>query len=991
MTTRWLSWLIVISLLSINMITLLQNETINADYVNSQEVIKLKYNFSTPLYSSVEIFNDEYARLHLEELPLSGREGEPCIPVKPLRILLPESTTVEKITVDVSEVKILEIDDFNSIELGAMTHSFSRQPIELEYKSITPNYNINELYPSYHYKNLGIQYFRGYAILHINLYPVQYLGKTNSLYYYDEISVEVETKETSRNLLFRGDAEEDIIKMVENAEVLTSYGNDNSFNYNGADNYDYIIITTEGLKNSSGEYTFDDLLNFRESQGLSCTYKTVEEIYDEYIGVDDAEKIRNFIKYAYMNWGTTWVLIGGDVGTVPIRELYDIDGKEPDETDMTSDLYYQCLDGDYNYDGDEYWGEKYDGINGEGIDLYAEVYIGRAPVDNFDDVSFFVEKTLAYENSDWTIDNYLKRHLSAGEMVWPGNGGYGSGYVERCIDRCFDYGQDTYGIPSSKYSIIELYERDMSWTYLDAIDEINQGVHIINHVGHGSMNAAMKISIYDIPNLNNFGKYGLFYSQACHSGKLEGRDQCIAEKWVLEEKKGGFAAIMNTGYGYGSLVDYDGADNRYAREFFDALFSPHEQISRIGKANQDSKEDNFYRLEDDNMYHVYYDTLLFGDPYVEIKGAEDTKADFTWQPSYPLIGETINFYDKSNGDLIYREWDFGDGGHSILENPSHAYTGEGIFEVVLTVYDFEGYMSSVSYDIEVKDQWDPFAIAEPEYYYGYNFTVEFNGNDSWDPDGYIVSYQWNFDDGTTSDIANPIHVFLSEGTYDVRFSVIDNDDNIDTVFCMIVLEEQFPPDIPNKPFGPTGTFTGETYTYTAVTTDPEGNDIKYGWDFGDGSSIKWSDWYNSGETCNISYKWNTLGDHLVRVKVRDIHDAESYWSDPLIVTTTDNKDPTVNILDPEKALYILNKKVIPFFITFTIGSIDFNVSASDESGISRVVFYIDDEPMAEVQSEPYAWTWRRGSILRHRHTVNVVAYDNAGRYSSEELIIWKFL
>lgn len=991
MTTRWLSWLIVFSIISINLVTVLQNETINADDVNNQEIITLNYNFSRPSYSSVEIFNDEYARLQLEELPLSGKEGEPCIPIKPLRILLPESTIVEKITVDTSEAQIFEITDFTSIELGGMTHSFSHEPLEFQYQSIISSYNSNLLYPSFHYKNLGIQYFRGYAILHLNLYPVQYLGKTNSLYYYDNINVVVETKETSRNPLFRDDAKNDIKMMVENPEVLTGYGISETFNSKVSNNYDYVIITTEGLKSSSGTYTFDDLLNFRESQGLSCTYKTVEDIYDEYTGFDNQEKIRNFIKDAYMNWNTSWVLIGGDVGKVPIRELYDIDGKEQDEVDMTSDLYYQCLDGNYNYDGDDKWGEKYDGVNGEEIDLYAEVYIGRAPVDDENDVSFFVEKTLAYENSDWTINNYLKRHLSAGEVVWPGNGGYGSGYVERCIDRCFDYNQDTYGIPSSKFSIIELYERDMSWTYLDAIDEIDQGVHIINHVGHGSLNAAMKISIYDVPNLNNFGKYGLFYSQACHSGKLEGRDECIAEKWVLAEKKGGFAAIMNTGYGYGSVSDYDGADNRYAREFYDALFSPHEQISRIGKANQDSKEDNYYRLEDDNMYHVYYDTLLFGDPYVEIKGAEDTKADFKWEPSYPLIGETISFTDKSTGDLIYREWDFGDGEYSIKKNPSHAYSGEGVFEVVLTVYDIEGYMSSITYDIEVQDEWDPFAIADPEYYYGYNFTVEFNGSESWDPDGVIVSYLWNFDDGATSDLANPIHEFTSEGTYEVRFSVIDNDDNMDTKFCLVILEKQFPPDVPDSPYGSTGAFTGDTYYYTATTTDPEGNDIKYGWDFGDGSPVQWSGWYSSGESCNFSHTWNTLGDHLVRVKVRDIHDAESYWSDPLTVTISDNKDPTVGILDPELALYILNKKVSPFFITVAIGKVDINVSAYDSSGISRVVFYVDNEPMAEVLSEPYLWTWKRGSIIKHRHTVKIVAYDNSGRYTSEELIIWRFL
>ena len=966
-------------------------EMIGAEEINNQNAVCLSYIFSSPSYTTVEIYGGEFTRVGLEDLPLSGKEGEPRLPVKPLRILLPASTIVKEISVEVSEAKALEITDLNSMELGGKTHCLSKQPSELQNQSRISLYNKAQLYPSQIYKNLGVQYFRGYAILHVNLYPVQYLGETNTLYYYDRMSVVVEVTETSGNSLYRGDARNDIKKMVENPEALMSYKLDTTINSQSSDTYEYIIITTEELKNASGEYTFDDLLNYRISQGLSCTYKTVEDIENEYEGTDTQEKIRNFIRDAYLNWNTTWILLGGDVGKVPIRFLYDIDGGEQDEDEMTSDLYYQCLDGNYNYDGDAVWGEKNDGVDGEIIDLYAEVYVGRAPVDDEVDISAFVEKTLAYENSEWGVDEYLEKHLSAGEIVWSGNGGYGSGYVERCIDFCSDYGHETNGIPTRKYSIIELYERDASWSFTDAMDAIDEGVSIINHVGHGSVNAAMKISIYDVLSLENTGEYGLFYTQACHSGQLEKSDECIAERWVNAEKVGGFAAIMNTGYGYGSLYDYDGADNRYAREFFDALFSPHEEISRIGKANQDSKEDNYYRLDEANMYHVYYDTLLFGDPYVEIKGAEDTKADFTWDPSYPLIGETISFTDKSTGDLIYREWNFGDGKYSTKKNPTHAYTGESVYIVTLTIYDVEGYMSTITHNVEVRAQWPPFAIAEPEYYYGGNLTVEFCGDNSWDPDGYIVSYQWNFDDGTTSDIPNPTHEFPLNDAYNVRFSVVDNDGNMDTLFCNIIIQEQSPPDTPDAPSGQTDALTGNTYVYTVVTLDPEGDDIQYGWNFDDGGSIQWSEWYSSDESCSMSHTWNSLGTHLVRVKARDIWGGESNWSDPLMVTTEDDDNPIVQILKPEAAIYFGNKKILPFFTPVGIGSLDIEILANDSSGIDRVEFYVDGEPVAEVRSEPYTWTWKGGSLFRHQHTVKIIAYDNSGHYTSKELVVWKFL
>ncbi len=483
------------------------------------------------------------------------------------------------------------------------------------------------------------------------------------MYYYDKISLSIQTTESAyKNILQKFDDREKIVNIVENPEMISSYPDEDSGSFNpGSADYEYVIITTEDLKNASGNYTFYDLIDKRINDGLTCNIKTVEDIYQEYTGVDNQEKIRNFIKDAYLNWNTKWVLIGGDVEKVPIRYLYDIDGVEADEERITSDVYYQCLDGDYNYDKDGNWGEEYDGVNGDKIDLLAEIYIGRAPVDDENDISAFVEKTLSYENTDWFDDPYVQNVLSCGENLWTGPGGDGSGYVERCIDYCTDYNQNTYGIPSDHFTITKLYESLGSWTDEDAINIIDDGVSIINHVGHGTVLAAMKLTISELDELNNTDKYGVFYTQACHSGQLEKVDECFGERWVNIPKKGGFAAIMDTGYGYGSTNSYDGSDNRYAREFYDALFSPYEQISRIGEANQDSKEDNIWQIDDNNMYHTYYNKILLGDPYVSIKGAEEANARFTYDPLYPRTNGIINFYDKSLGMITYRLWTFGDG------------------------------------------------------------------------------------------------------------------------------------------------------------------------------------------------------------------------------------------------------------------------------------------------------------------------------------------
>lgn len=950
----------------------------------NNSTLVFSYQFTSPTVVNISVDGQTYLRIQLGDLPLYGGSGKPRLPVKPLRILLPPSTIVRDLHVETSELKTFEIQTLTHLEMGTHTFPLNQKP-DVFPQGFSETYNDSDVYPETLYNNLGVQYFRGYPVLHVNLHPVHHIVGTNTFFYYDQMTLTIETQPAESNPLYRG-LEQDktgLLRIIDNPEMLNNYP---TVSESGSQ-YEYLLITTEQLLNAQGEYTFYHLLNHRESQGLSCISKTVEDIENEYDGVDTAEKIRNFIKDAYQNWGTTWVLLGGDVEQVPIRYLHDFDGED---VVVSSDLYYQCLDGTYNYDGDTLWGEKNDGEDGGRVDLYAEVYIGRAPVDDEQDVSAFVEKTLTYENSHWEDDGYLRRHLSVGEQTWDGPGGWGAGYVERCIDHCTDYNQETFGIPSHQYTIVPLYERDMEWTRSDLIDEINTGVNIINHVGHGTYKAAMKLLNTDVNILSNTGKYNLFYSQACHSGQVEKQD-CIAETWVTAEKTGGFATIMNTGVGYGGSISYDGPDNRYAREFFDALFSAEEKITHLGEANQDSKQDNFYRIDESgmHMYHVYYDTQLYGDPYVEIKGSEGTMADFTWDPDYPKTGQAVAFTDHSTGNIIYREWDFGDGGYSQEKDPHHAYAREDVYTVTLTIMDDVGYMTSISYDVEVRDKWDPIPVV----YYGYNgeneYTIDFYGNDSYDPDGSITGFLWDFDDGNTSTDVSPTHEFPAMGTYNVRFTVTDDEGNTGVTFIEITIAHHQPPMKPTIT-GPNGGIAEIAYAFKVNTSDPEGYIIRYGWDWGDGTPVEWTSYIPSGETLVVTHTWDQPGNYTVRVVAKNLPGVESSWSDPFYVEIVENDDPIVEILKPAGGFYLNNNRILPFFTPIVVGAIDVEITAVDGGGVARVELYIDGELKANMTSSPYVWHWDEQSFLRIHHTIEAVAYDTTGRTANTVTTVWKF-
>ena len=97
---------------------------------------------------------------------------------------------------------------------------------------------------------------------------------------------------------------------------------------------------------------------------------------------------------------------------------------------------------------------------------------------------------------------------------------------------------------------------------------------------------------------------------------------------------------------------------------------------------------------------------------------------------------------------------------------------------------------------------------------------------------------------------------------------------------------------PNKPSIPAGSSQGkigEEYAYTCIGTDPDGDQIYYMFDWGDGADSGWIGPYNSGEECSVSHIWNHKDNYEIKVKTKDIHEGESEWSDPLPVSMPKNK------------------------------------------------------------------------------------------------------
>jgi hypothetical protein len=97
-------------------------------------------------------------------------------------------------------------------------------------------------------------------------------------------------------------------------------------------------------------------------------------------------------------------------------------------------------------------------------------------------------------------------------------------------------------------------------------------------------------------------------------------------------------------------------------------------------------------------------------------------------------------------------------------------------------------------------------------------------------------------------------------------------------------EPNSPPAIPQKPSGQTSGKINVEYTYTTITTDPNHDQIYYNWSWGDGTTSGWLGPYDSGELTQAKHTWTKKGSYGIKVKAKDIHGAESNWSESLPIT-----------------------------------------------------------------------------------------------------------
>jgi len=254
-------------------------------------------------------------------------------------------------------------------------------------------------------------------------------------------------------------------------------------------------------------------------------------------------------------------------------------------------------------------------------------------------------------------------------------------------------------------------------------------------------------------------------------------------------------------------------------------------------------------------------------------------AIFTESAETVHIDEIITFnavesYDP-DGSIVTYSWGFGDGNTATGVNVSHAYSDNGFYSVTLTVTDNDGATASAHATKIVMNRSPVASFTETAETVDTDETISFDASESSDPDGTIVTYSWDFGDGTKGTGVSVQHAYSQDGTYTVTLTVTDDDGATDTAKATKTVHNR----------GPIASFTesaetvssGESIHFDASeSSDPDGTIVSYSWDFGDGNTA-------TGVTADHAYGED--GNYTVTLTVTDDDGASASLVAAKIVET----------------------------------------------------------------------------------------------------------
>ncbi len=609
----------------------LEHQAIIKEALNDNEAKDQKnYNLQQTITFSTDdlIFRtiQGYDIVTLKECSYLSETGRPLLPAKHLLIAVPDDMKV-------TDVQILSLQ--KQPLSGKYTIYPAQQPQKIgQIPPSNPVLSIQRttyLSPFYYPEQLvlvgGQKDLAGQSMVELTIYPLQYLPLQKKLNLITSITVTIEgvsgnicgdylsqhISDSSRELYQQ--MAQDMVVNPETVNLRTSsipqpLGV-------GPGDYDYVIITQTNWVNA-----FQPLADWKTQKGIPAAIVTTSWIYDSggYSGTN-VQKIKAFVQDVYTNWGTIYVLLGGDTNTVPCHTK-TFSGVDPDP--VPNDAYYADFDADW----------------------ICEVNIGRAsvtgPGSGTGEIGNFINKIMTYETSP-PLTSYAKNAAFFGFDLdsWTP--------AEQCKINI----KNSY-IPAS-WTMTIVYDSQGGNHFTNVINALNAGQNLVNHADHsnndcmgtGYVNHDLLMYSSDMDALTNGNKQTIFYSMGCDPAAYD-VSNCIAEHFVRNANGGGIAFIGNSRYGWYNYGTYDTLSMGFDIHFFQSLLQ--ENLYHLGAAFSDHKNDGYQEYPGDDYYqYIFTELTLLGDPELPVWSENPSTLVVNHPTSIPLASSSFTIHVQTTG------------------------------------------------------------------------------------------------------------------------------------------------------------------------------------------------------------------------------------------------------------------------------------------------------------------------------------------------------
>jgi hypothetical protein len=374
----------------------------------------------TPLFQS----SPEGERLSADGFSVCTAPGSPALLFRDIDVLLPQEADPSSLSAEIGSPEQYVPAGTHDIAPAPPLKTFLDGVAVLDWAGATrirdgrdlDIYAADAFYPASSVGVLSAGCVRGYKIVRVRYYPLQYNPVTRELR--SNSSAEIRITYQPVHVLQSVSAppsdtvlSDQVARWVANPEGLDNwYSRPAARAFTSATSTtttDYLILTTSAIATASTK--LQAFINHKINRGFRVGVAT-EAQWGGGTGDTAANRIRAYLKSNYASKGIKYVLLVGDPtpssGSVPMKMLWPRRGSGMYE-EAPSDYFYADLTGNWDLDGDGYYGEGTHDFGTGGVDIYPEVIVGRIPVYGSDIASLdsILQKTIDYESGgiggDW--------------------------------------------------------------------------------------------------------------------------------------------------------------------------------------------------------------------------------------------------------------------------------------------------------------------------------------------------------------------------------------------------------------------------------------------------------------------------------------------------------------------------------------------------------------------------------------------------------------